>query len=71
MTLRMRLVITGTTAVALVIAMAATVWLRNRTIEREASRYAIFSDVYVEVASLQSAAQSYVYLQQHVKPHAL
>lgn len=70
LTLRMRLVITGTTAVALVIAMAATVWLRNRTIEREASRYAIFSDVYVEVASLQSAAQSYVYLQQHVKAQA-
>lgn len=67
LTLRKRLVITGTTVVTLVVAMAATVWLRNKAIEREASRYAIFSDVYVEVASLQNAAQSYVYLQRHVE----
>ena len=70
MTLRARLVITGAIVVALVIAMATTVWLRNRAVEREASRYAIFSDVYVELASLQSAAQSYVYLQQHVEAQA-
>lgn len=67
MSLRMRLVITGATVVVLVLALASTVWLRNRALERKASRYAIFSDVYVEVANLQSIAQTYVYLQQHVE----
>lgn len=67
LSLRMRLVITGATVVVLVLALASTVWLRNRALERKASRYAIFSDVYVEVANLQSIAQTYVYLQQHVE----
>lgn len=64
--LKRRLRTLGLMLSAMLVLMAIIVWLRGRTLQREASRYAIFNDVYVCVATLQSAAQTYVYLEHHV-----
>lgn len=64
--LRSRLRILGATLTVMLVIMGAIVWLRGRALQKEAARYAVFNDVYISVAVLQSAAQTYVYLEQHV-----
>lgn len=64
--LKRRLRILGLSLSLLLLIMACIVWLRGRSLHQEASSYAIFNDVYISVATLQSAAQTYIYLEQHV-----
>lgn len=64
--LRSRLRILGATLTVMLVIMGSIVWLRGRALQIEAARYAVFNDVYISVVVLQSAAQTYVYLEQHV-----
>lgn len=65
--LKKRLRVLGISLAFMLVIMGVIVGIRGRMLRQEASRYAIFNDVYVSVATLQSAAQTYVYLEHHVE----